>query len=194
MELAWRTAEYLGPTLPLPSFLQADTLRKANARRAVFLMEIENSIEAGIGPIREKEIAPLVYSGKVSTVAEYQKLLEAQVPTLADRLRHNLVIVEITSRLLPDIPDPVMQLNVSLRLFAGYLDAAKIIADAVRGRTNNAKTRQDKMPDVDNRAKSDAIYGAGVQAAAFYKRAVLKQAIFKDGIADGSTVLEDWID
>jgi hypothetical protein len=75
-----------------------------------------------------------------------------------------------------------------------YLDAAKIISDVVRGRKNDAKTRQEEMPVVDARANSDVIYCAGVQAAPFYKRAVLKQVIFKDGIPAGSAVLEDWID
>ena len=194
MELAWQSAEHLGSTPALPAFLLSDTLRKANARRAVFLMEVENAIEDEIKPTRDTEIAPLIHGGKVTSVPEYQDLIRKYIPLVADRFAHNLVIAAITARLLPDIPDPVMRVNVSLRLFAGYLDAAKVIADVVRGRKNDAKTRQDEMPSVDSRAKKDAIYGAGVQASPFYKRAVLTQEIFKDGIPAGSIVLQDWID
>jgi hypothetical protein len=194
MELAWRAAEHLGSTPALPAFLQADTLRKANARRAVFLMEVESAIEGEIEPIREGKIAPLVIGGKVTTVAEYKQLIGSHVPALADRFAQNLVIAEITARLLPDMRDPVMRVSVSLRLFAGYLDAAKIIADVVRGRKNDAETRKDEMPSVDARAKNDPIYAVGFQAAPFYKRAVLEQDIFKHGIPAGSIVLQDWID
>jgi hypothetical protein len=194
MELAWQAAEHLGAAPALPAFLKADTLRKANARRAVFLMEVENAIEGEIEPIREGKIRPQILGGKVTTMTEFMQLIRSHVQALTDRFAHNLGIAESTARLLPDMPDTVLRVNVSLRLFAGYLDAAKIIAKEVRDRKNDAKTRQDEMPSCDERAKNDQIYAAGVQVAPFYKRAVLKQEIFKDGIPAGSIILQDWID
>jgi hypothetical protein len=194
MELAWRAAAHLGRAPALPGFLQADTLRKANARRAVFLMEVENVIEADIAPIRDGPIARPVRAGDIRTPDEFQRLIESEAPTLAQRCAQNQTLTELTARLLPDISDSAMRASVCLRLYAGYLDVAKEIAPTVRGRTNDATTRAAAMPRINDRAGIDEIFRAGVVVAPFYKRAVLKQPIFKDGIPPGSFVLEDWTD
>jgi hypothetical protein len=194
MELAWRAANHLGGVPALPAFLQADTARKANARRAVFLMEVENAIEEEIRVTRVTKTDPEVRAGNVNSVHEYLALIDRHVPELAGRLVRNRLLIETTGRLLHDLSDSAVRVNVSLRIYAGYLGAAKIIAAGVRGRSNNSTTRTAEMPSVDARAGGDQIFAAGVRAAPFYKGTVLKEPIFRDGIPAGSIVLEDWPD
>jgi hypothetical protein len=180
MELMRRTAERLGPPPALPPSLDGATLREANENRTTVVKAVGNAIDADLRPVQNAAADP------------YD--LPPQLPVFAGRLLQDRAIDQLTTRVLPDVPELRDRLNIVLRLTAGYLDAAKVIAGSTRAETNNAQTRQRDIPIVEARAASDPIYAAGVEAAPHYKHRDLGQDIFRDGIPDGSIVLRDWYD
>ena len=67
---------------------------------------------------------------------------------------------------MPDVTDPVVRLNICLRLWAGCLSAAKTIALETRSGLNTPELRKEIFTTkVDVLASNDPIYRAGVEAA-----------------------------
>jgi hypothetical protein len=180
MELMRQTANHFGAPSVLPKSLQDDELRKANEKRALVLKAIENPLDAHVKSVRNT--VPDAYD------------LPPQVRILAERLLEDKALDQLTGNLLPDVPDLCERINIALRLNAGYLDAAKMIAERTRAEINSATTRQRDIGLVEDRAANDPIYAAAVEAAPHYKHRVKEQPIFRDGIPEGSIVLRDWED
>lgn len=105
---------------------------------------------------------------------------------LADRLRS---VAEITRESLPDpdIPDGLTRVNVTLRLWAGCISAAKTIASETRSGANTPELRASIFAEIDSIADRDAIYRAGVEAAPAFKR-LRKQPWSLDGVPARSPV------
>jgi hypothetical protein len=179
MDLARLTGQQLS-TAALPASLQGATLRDANARRAAFLREVA-------GPLRDREMAQVQ-----AHFAHQPYDLPPQVAALAQRLPLASDLDQITRTHLPDVPDLSVRLSIALRLWAGYMDAAKMIAEGTRYETNDATTRQRDNPVVEARTAADPVYAAGVEAAPHLKHRVLGEPIFNDGIPAGAVVLRDW--
>jgi hypothetical protein len=95
---------------------------------------------------------------------------------------------------LDDVSDADSRINITLRLYAGYLDTAKTIAWGVTGRKNTAATRDPEIRQIDGQATTDPIYLAGVEVAPHYKWRVLREGIYREGIPAGAIVLRDWND
>ncbi len=180
MELARRTAERFGPAPQLPASLQGSTPREANIRRTELLKEIENLLDREIRSVQG------------SVLDAYQ--LEPQIPLLTQRLLLSSEIDQITRGYLPDVPDLSARINIALRLWAGYIDGAKVIGPRTRDEDNTAETRQRDIRVIEAKVAKDPIYAAGVEAAPHYKWRVLHQDIYRDGVPVGSIVLRDWDD
>lgn len=180
MELMRQTAEHLGPAPALPQSLDGATLREANEKRTILLKEIGNIIEADLRA--SQGAVPDPYD------------IPPQVPLLAARLEGNNAFEQLTKTVLLDVPDKAQRINIALRLYAGYLDVAKTIAEGTRYEKNDASTRQRDIPKVEAKAVNDPIYTAGVEAAPHFKHRELGQDVFRDGIPDDSIVLRDWND
>src|SRR5262245_25453034 len=114
MELMRQTAAYLGPPPELPPSLDGDTIREANVKRTALLREI--------GDIIEKDLR----TAQKAVADAYD--IQPQIPVLAECLESNRAFDQLTNRVLSDVPDKAERTNIALRLYAGYLDAAKTIA------------------------------------------------------------------
>jgi hypothetical protein len=97
-----------------------------------------------------------------------------------------------------DIADGKQRINITLRLWAGYFDAAKILQDKYVSRSNDG-TISEKIitpvmrvnaleESINPNASLDVVYYAGVEAASIVKR-LRKQPIFTDGIPSDSPVM-----
>jgi hypothetical protein len=95
--------------------------------------------------------------------------------------------IERGAPLVPDVPDPIERLNVVLRLWCGCLRAAKEIADATLDGPNTAEGRRDRFPAIDEAARHDPIFEAGVEAAPTFKDE-LGEHYSLDGVPDDSPV------
>jgi hypothetical protein len=180
MDLMRLTAGQIGHPPVLPPSLGGVRIRPANENRAAVLKEIGNPLDAHVRAVQAAVKDPYV--------------LPPQLPMLADRLLKDKALDQLTARLLPDVADLPARINIALRLFVGYLDTAKTIAASTRAGPNSAATRQALIPIIESRTANDPIYRAGVEAAPHYKRRVLGEPIFLDGIPAGSIVLKDWGD
>ncbi len=185
MELVRLTASRLLLPGAVPASLQGSTLREANERRAKLLHEIA-------GPLIDGEVRP------VHARAADPHALDPQIPEVARQIQQiapGSIVAQITERHMPDVPDLLTRIAIAMRLWAGYMDAAKVI-DAVgtRYERNNRNTRQRDIPTIERKATGDQIYTAGVEAAPHYKWRVLGEAICREGIPADSIVLRDWED
>ena len=120
--------------------------------------------------------------------------MQQQSTQLAAGLRGHADLNARLTLFLDDVADADHRISISLRLYSGYLEAAKTIAWSVTGRKNTAATRFQEIQTVEARAAVDGIYLAGVEAAPHYKWRVLGEGIYTEGIPAGSIVLRDWID
>jgi hypothetical protein len=187
MELARQTGLNLNwHGLVLPASLMGGTLREANERRTRFLQEIDD-------PLINGQVTPVQAA---SAVDPYDLTPQIQEVTRAlQRVLPASPVAQVSGRHMHDVPDLLTRIAIALRLWAGYMDAAKVI-DAVgtRYELNNRNTRQRDIPTVEAKALGDGIYMAGVEAAPHYKWRVLGEAICREGIPAGSIVLRDWED
>ncbi len=180
MQLLLETAnQQFGAPPVLPLSLQGNPLREATKRRADFLKLIDQLITADAREV-QKQVPE----------ADYTR----QCPMFATRLRANKELEQRTALFLDDVPDFDTRISISLRLYAGYLDTAKVIAWGVTGRKNTASTRYQEVQIVEARAAADTLYRAGVETAPQYKWRVLAEGIYSEGIPTGSIVLLDWED
>jgi hypothetical protein len=180
MQLLLETAiRAFGSPPPLPLSLQGNPLREATKRRADFLKLVEQLLTDEARRVQRQVPS---------------RDLNQQCPQLAAGLRANNDLDQRTRWFLDDVPDFDHRINISLRLYAGYLDTAKVIAWGVTGRKNTPITRYQEIQTVEQRATPDPIYRAGVETAPQYKWRVLAEGIYSEGIPAGSIVLRDWDD
>ncbi len=79
--------------------------------------------------------------------------------------------------------DPLQRVNVALRLWAGCLDAAKIVSDETSEGEKDAETRKEEIQLILARVKECTIYTAGVPAGPAVRKH-RHQAVVYDGIED----------
>jgi hypothetical protein len=140
MELAFHFAKALGSAPPLPAPLS--DLSK--------MTDMMLSINGGLtqdpyfqGPGNAGLLVPI-----------------AALVVAAERIRN---LAEATKDYMPGL-DPLQRVNVALRLWAGCLDAAKIVSDVTSSGKNDAAERKKLMPVLLARAAECSIYAAGVPA------------------------------
>lgn len=180
MELLLETANrQFGAPPVLPLSLQGNPLREATKRRADFIKLIDELLTADARRV-QTQIAGVDY--------------DRQCPMLASQLRADGELNQRTALFLDDVSDFDRRLSISLRLYAGYLDTAKVVAWGVRGRKNTAITRHQEIQLVEARATNDPVYRAGVETAPHYKWRVLGEGVYSEGIPAGAIVLLDWED
>jgi hypothetical protein len=103
---------------------------------------------------------------------------------LFNRLKN---VSEISGRRMRDVTDDTCRINISLRLWAGCIDAAKCIASETMDGQNTIMTRRESFIFIDSLADRDLIYRAGVQAAPAFKK-LNNQLYFFDGVPEDSAV------
>ena len=97
-----------------------------------------------------------------------------------------------------DIGDGKQRINITLRLWAGCLDAAKYLRDKYMSRSNDGTVSEETITpemrakafkeSINPKASLDPIYYTGVEAAPIFKR-VRNEPIFSDGIPSDSPVM-----
>ena len=97
-----------------------------------------------------------------------------------------------------DIADGKQRINITLRLWAGCLDAATNLHDTYINRRNDGTVSEEIIPSemrakafkesINPKTSSDPIYYAGVEAAPIFKR-LRNEPIFTDGIPSDSPVM-----
>lgn len=193
MNLALYAGWETGPRPTLPPSLQGTTLREANVKRAAFLQAVENAVDTVVQPFNRLAYQQ-VLSGGVQTIDELNALLQEFAPQVTAAATANYSFDTITVRHLTDVPALSDRISISFRLWAGYMDAAKSIAEGTRVGPNDRSNRLALYGVVLAKAAIDSVYEAGVEAAPHYKHRVLTQPIFREGIPDGAIVLRDWDD
>jgi hypothetical protein len=102
-----------------------------------------------------------------------------------ERLRR---IAEAAAQTLPEVPEPLSQMSITLRLWAGCIDAAKAIAHETRSGSNTAAIRAQVFSAlIDPIAQSDELYRAGVEAGPAFKSS-RDDSYSMDGVPDASAV------
>jgi hypothetical protein len=180
MELARETGRRLSEA-NLPESLKGPLLREANVKRAALLQDVA-------GPLIARQLAQV--QGQFADPYD----LQPQITALARDLMSVADIDEITRRHIPDVLERKDRLSIALRLWAGYMDTAKVIAGQTRYEANDATTRRRDIQLIEERAAEDPIYEAGVEAAPHFKNRVLGEPIFCDGIPKEAVVMRDWSD
>jgi hypothetical protein len=95
--------------------------------------------------------------------------------------------IDTSAPFLPDVPDPIARLNAVLRLWAGCLMAAKTIADETFSGENTPDDRRENFAMIDEAARNDPIFEAGVEAAPAFKDEMEQHYSF-DGVPEDSPV------
>ncbi|MFY9578424.1 MAG: hypothetical protein WAQ33_03795 [Gaiellaceae bacterium] len=143
MAVAYDVAQGLGPAPPLPeSMADVDT-------RARFVSDV-NRLFAG-------EIVPM----------EPVAFLRNAAVAIGQSIQ---AFVELSEGRIPDVPDPIERLNITLRLWSGCLMAAKTIAEETRAGANTEQIRRDGFVSIDEVARADRVFEAGVEGAPVFKR------------------------
>jgi hypothetical protein len=95
------------------------------------------------------------------------------------------VFIEASEPHLPDVPDPLDRLNITLRLWSGCLLAAKGIALETLDGPNTPEGRRAAFADIDEVARNDAIFEVGVESAPAFKG---EEPVCFDGVPEHSPV------
>jgi hypothetical protein len=93
----------------------------------------------------------------------------------------------VTKEYFPDVYNPLIRINIGLRLWAGCLDGAKTIALETRSGPNSAQARNIAASYIDQVASTDPIYEAGVEAAVAFKKRRGDPFSF-DGVPSGTRI------
>jgi hypothetical protein len=95
----------------------------------------------------------------------------------------------LSQRYMPDVANPLERINISLRLWAGCLDAAKTIALETRSGGNTPTIRAEIFTGrIDPITRVDPVYAAGVETAPTVKRVNWRQDYSFDGVPVSSIV------
>jgi hypothetical protein len=66
---------------------------------------------------------------------------------------------------MPGVADPIDRVIIALRLWAGCRWAAKTVAEGTLSGANTPTTRADAFAQIDDYARNDPVFAAGVEAA-----------------------------
>jgi hypothetical protein len=100
---------------------------------------------------------------------------------------HLEVIAAAAALVMSEVSNQLDQVSIALRLWAGCVLAAKVIAFETRSGANTPEGRSQAFGVIDAIAETDAIFRAGVEAAPAFKRA-RAQAYDLTGVPDDSAV------
>jgi hypothetical protein len=158
MELARQSGLRMTTVFDLPASLQGGTEREQIQRVHALMLDVENLLDRACHAMQRR------YPG-----------LDEQAYHLIQELPQCPTLTAMTRRHLPGVPDSVA-VSMALRLWAGLVDAAKIIRDEVVIDHFGNKREIDRgergvwMQWVHERALGDPIYKAGVSVGPFAKR------------------------
>ena len=108
--------------------------------------------------------------------------------TAEDRKNRLEEVSRISREFMPDVEEGGQRLNLTLRLWAGWLMAAKTIALETRSGPNTPTTRRTAFSGViDKIAQIDPIFQSGVEAAPAFKE-LRQQPYSLDGVPEDSAV------
>lgn len=181
-ELLEKAAPTIGATPGLPLSLSGNPIREATKRRADLLLEVENPIAKAVAKAQQG----------VTDLYDFNP----QIPKLIAALQSDAAFDTggYVALFLDDVASKDDRINISIRLYLGYLSGAKVIAWKVKGRKNTSATRYQEIQEIEKKAAADPVYKAGVEAAPRYKWKVKAEGIYREGIPAGSSVLVDWED
>jgi hypothetical protein len=172
MELARQTGLRISAPAALPATLQGATERQTIEKIHALMLDVEELLNAACHAMQR------LHPGNT----------DLQASVLASELPRCPAVVAMTARHLTGLSE-VEALSIALRLWAGLLDAAKIIRkekviDDMTGATADimAQERTDWMIDLHYRkAVFDPVYAAGAKVAPFAKRHK-REEVFYEGV------------
>lgn len=88
---------------------------------------------------------------------------------------------------MPDVGDPLDRVSITLRLWAGCLEAAKAIAYKTRSGPNSEVSRAEAFKRIDEISAMDELFRAGEEAAPAFK-AIRSDPYCFDGVPSNSAV------
>jgi len=100
---------------------------------------------------------------------------------------HLRVIAEASAPQMPELPSELHRVAVALALWSGCIMTAKSIALETRSGENTSAGRAQQFGLIDNVARQNQLFSAGVEAAPGFK-AARGQEIDLDGVPDTSPV------
>jgi hypothetical protein len=169
MLVAYEHANTLGPPPRLATELKDPTIR------AQFLDFVDNKIIKG----------------------------EPIFDTLEDKriIRDNFLtdIAKKTEPLLKSIIEPLARINLTLRLWVGCIEAAKVIRETEMDvKDGNAYERRISPEDrekycaeiITPKSLADPIYLAGVEAAPIFRKVTRHQELYSDGLTDDCVLMK----
>jgi hypothetical protein len=171
MELSRQTGLRLNAVFDLPASLRGATEREQIQKIHALMLDVENLLDAACHAMQKQ------YPG-----------LDEQAYHLVQELPRCPAVTAMTARHMPCLPDAVA-VSIALRLWAGLLDAAKIVRDKVvidhvgNTRPIAPSERGPWMRDTHARALGDPIYAAGVPVGPFAKRHK-GEPVFYEGVPD----------
>jgi hypothetical protein len=122
---------------------------------------------------------------EVQSRAELVSDVDAPLDWHADGRLH--AICPILERRLADVANAFERVGITLRLWAGCMDAAKAIALETRDGPTTPEMRSEAFFQIDRIADTDPIYAAGVEAAPALKR-LRQQEFLLEGAPSDSAV------
>jgi DNA-binding MarR family transcriptional regulator len=87
-----------------------------------------------------------------------------------EKQRRLILVAEVAASLMPEVKDTTTKSNIALRLWAGCISAAKMIALETKSGPNTPEIRDRAFTLIDSIAREDAIYRAGVESAPAFKK------------------------
>jgi hypothetical protein len=171
MELARQTGLRISAPAALPATLQGATERQTIEKIHALMMDVEELLNAACHAMQRR------HPGNI----------DVQASVLASELPHCPAVVAMTAQHLTGLSE-VDALSISLRLWAGLVDAAKIIRkDKVidsKGTTAQITPEERKEWMIQlhyGKARFDPVYAAGAKVAPFAKRYKTEE-VFYDGV------------
>lgn len=167
MDLVRQAALIISGINKLPDCLKGITQRETITKIYSLLVKTENHL------LYEANWVQARYS-RLSAHEGYLAWLKPQILELGNTIQKNLTIQEVNQRHIPDLSDPE-GLSVVMRLWAGCLDAAKLVREKIavdgdKTAPNPPDERAKLMQRIHQTAQEDAIYAAGVPVGPYAKR------------------------
>lgn len=152
------------------------------ARRVAGVFKLCSRLPDSLKNPADRAIFLDAIDGCIAPVAGYYDLTEQEQKKFISQ------IAELSEVFVTDLEDDEKRVNVTLRIWAGCLDAAKTIAMETRNGPNTRREREILFKStIDPRSLTDPIYCAGVEAAPFFKSQRNEQFSF-DGVPKHSKV------
>lgn len=106
-----------------------------------------------------------------------------------EKQRRLAQVAQIAASYIPEVSDARSRANIALRLWAGCVSAAKMIAQETNSGPNTAEMRAKAFVQIDSIARGDNLYQAGEESAPAFKKLRL-QPYFLEGVPRQSPVRE----